>query len=311
MRISDRIGRRLKLHDLHILMAVVKAGSMSKAAALLNTGQPAISRSIRELERTLGVCLLERGPRGVEPTAYGRAALHGGATVFDGLRQTIKNIEFLVDPKVGEVRIGCDLSQAASFVPVVVDRLSRRFPRMLFHVVTPEADALRDLHERNLDLLIARRFGSTTDEQLDFEVLFDGSYVVAAGSQNPWGRRRRIALAELAKEPWTLPPRETPAGAAIIEAFHASGIEYPRATVFVGPALVRIGLLATGRFLTICPSSILRFPIRRPEIKPLPVELPMAPAPIGIVTLKNRILSPVVQLFIEHAREIGKRLAKQ
>jgi DNA-binding transcriptional LysR family regulator len=310
MGVSDRIGRRLKLQDLHILMAVVKAGSMSKAAVLLNTGQPAISRSIRELERTLGVCLLERGPRGVEPTAYGRAVLNGGAAVFDDLRQTVKNIEFLVDPEVGEVRIGCDLSQAASFVSVVVDQLSRRYPRMQFHVVTPETDAVRDLHERNLDLLITRKFGSTTDEQLDFEVLFDGSYVVAAGSRNPWARRRRIALAELAKEPWTLPLRETPAGAAIIEAFHASGIDCPRASVFVRAALVRIGLVATGRFLTICPSSILQFPIRYPQIKPLPVELPIAPVPVGIVTLKNRMLSPVVQLFIEHAREIGRRLAK-
>jgi DNA-binding transcriptional LysR family regulator len=67
MQLSDRIGLRMKLHDLHVLMAVVQAGSMSKAAALLNTAQPAISRSIAELERTIGVRLLERNPHGVEP----------------------------------------------------------------------------------------------------------------------------------------------------------------------------------------------------------------------------------------------------
>jgi DNA-binding transcriptional LysR family regulator len=81
MQVSDRIGRRMKLHDLHVLMTVVQAGSMNKAAALLNTGQSAISRSIAELEHTVGVRLVDRNPRGVEPTEYGRALLDGGAGV--------------------------------------------------------------------------------------------------------------------------------------------------------------------------------------------------------------------------------------
>src|ERR1051326_9209681 len=104
MRLSDRIGCRLKLHDLHVLMTVVQAGSMSKAAALLNTGQPAISRSISELEHALGVRLLDRSRHGVKPTEYGRALLDGGTAVFDDLRQTVKSISFLADPTVGEVQ---------------------------------------------------------------------------------------------------------------------------------------------------------------------------------------------------------------
>src|SRR4051812_26190685 len=106
MQVSDRIGRRMKLHDLHVLMTVVQAGSMSKAAALLNTGQPAISRSIADLEHTIGIRLLERNRQGVEPTEYGRALLAGGAAVFDDLRQAVKNIEYLADPTVGEIRVG-------------------------------------------------------------------------------------------------------------------------------------------------------------------------------------------------------------
>ena len=62
MQVSDRIGRRMKLHDLHVLMTVVQAGSMNKAAALLNTGQSAISRSIAELEHTVGVRLVDATP---------------------------------------------------------------------------------------------------------------------------------------------------------------------------------------------------------------------------------------------------------
>src|SRR6185436_19084337 len=142
MQVSDRIGRRMKLQDLHVLMAVVQAGSMNKAAALLNTGQSAISRSIAELEHSIGVRLLDRNPQGVEPTRYGRALLDGGAAAFDDLRQALKNIEFLADPTAGEVRIGSSALLAASFVSAVFDRLSRRYPRIVFHLVFGHGDRL-------------------------------------------------------------------------------------------------------------------------------------------------------------------------
>jgi DNA-binding transcriptional LysR family regulator len=195
MQLSDRIGRRMKLHDLHVLMAVVQAGSMSKAAVLLNTTQPAISRSIAELERTIGARLLDRNTQGVEPTKYGRALLDGGAAVFDDLRQAVKNIEFLADPTAGEVRIGCNPFLATSFVSAVVDRLSRRYPRVVFHVAAEPVEILqRELSARNVDLLVAWRFGPSPDQHMEFEFLFDDSFVVVAGAQNPWVRRRRSSL---------------------------------------------------------------------------------------------------------------------
>src|SRR5437868_10431245 len=85
MQLSDRIGSRMKLQDLHVLMTVVQAGSMGKAAQILNTTQPNISRSIGELEHALGVRLLDRHRQGIEPTEYGRALLDCGMAVFDDL----------------------------------------------------------------------------------------------------------------------------------------------------------------------------------------------------------------------------------
>jgi DNA-binding transcriptional LysR family regulator len=312
MQLSDRIGRRLKLQDLHILMTVVQAGSMGKAAERLNTVQPSISRSIADLEHSLGVRLLDRHRQGVEPTEYGRALLDCGVAVFDELRQGVKKIEFLADPAAGEVRIGNAMTGAASFVAAVIDRLSRRYPSIIFHLVPAGMDALhRELSERNIDLLIARRGGPSTDEQFGFEILYDDSYVVVASVQNPWARRRRIELAELVNEPWVLPTPESVVGLVAMEAFRACGLDYPRATVFANFAEPRMSLLTTGRFLTISPASTLKFPSRRPDLKALPVELPKARVPVGIVTVKNRTLSPVAKLFIEHAREVAKPLTKR
>ena len=96
-----------------------------------------------------------------------------------------------------------------------------------------------------------------------------------------------------------------------VEAFRASGLDYPRTPVFIIPTEVRISLLATGHFLTILASSALRFPTRRTEIKALPIDLPLPLVPVGIVSLKNRTLSPVARLFTEQAREVAKPLARR
>ncbi len=312
MQLSDRIGSRMKLQDLHVLMSVVQAGSMGKAAQRLNTTQPNISRSIAELERTLGVRLLDRHRHGIDPTEYGRALLDCGVAVFDDLRQGVKNIEFLADPTAGEVRIGSTPFLAASFVSSLVDRLSRRYPRIVFHLVTGYIETLhRELSERKVDLLILRSLGPMADERLDFEFLFDDSYVVAAGAQSRWARRRRIEIAELANELWVLPPPESVIGSIVMGAFRASGLGYPRVTVVTDSPHMRISLLATGRFVSIFPASALKFLARGSELKILPVELPMARRPNGIVTLKNRALSPVARLFIDWAREVAKPLAKR
>ena len=312
MQLNDRIGCRMKLHDLHVLMAVVQAGSMSRAAALLNTGQPAISRSIADLEHALGVRLLDRNRQGVKPTEYGRALLDGGTAVFDDLRQTVKNIAFLADPTVGEVRVGCNPFLAASFVSAVVDRLSRHYPRVVFRLVTAYVETLhRELTERNVDFLIARRSGAIADERLDYEFLFDESYSVAVGVQNSWARRRKIELAELVNEPWVLPPPESTLGSLVMEAFRASGLDYPRTSVIGEPAEVRISLLATGRFISIFPDSVLRFSARSPALKALPVKQSLGRMPVGIVTLKDRTISPLAQLFINTTRELAKQLAKK
>src|SRR5215470_8884305 len=134
MQLSDRIGRRVKLQDLHILMTVVQVGSMGRAAERLNTGQPNISRSIADLEHAFGVRLLDRGPHGVEPTVYGRALLKRGNVAFDELKQSVMDIESLADPTRGELRIGCSEAFAAALLPSIVHPFSERYPRVVLHV---------------------------------------------------------------------------------------------------------------------------------------------------------------------------------
>lgn len=310
MDLSDRIERRLKLHDVRVLLSVVKAGSMHKAAEQLGTSQPAVSRSISDLERALGVRLLDRSRRGVEPTHYGRAFMKRGVAVFDELKQGAKDIEFLADPTAGELRIGCTEAVAVGPGFAVMDRLTRQHPRMVFNVVTTGELALhRTLAEREVELVMSALSGPVPEEFL-VETLFSDALVVVAGLQSPWTRRRKIALAELMNESWTLLQPGGPAGALIEGVFRASGLGLPRTSVITASLNLRNRLLATGRFLTIQSGYTLAPPSKYPLLKALPVKLPDVQRRVAILTLKNRTLSPLAELFIKTARQVAKGLAK-
>jgi len=312
MNAGDRIARRIRLQDLHVLMAVVETGSMGKAAQRLNITQPAISRSIGELEHAFGVRLLDRHRHGVEPTPCGRALLDCGLAVFDDLRQGVRTIEALADPTVGEVRVASGYHLSASLVATIVDRLSRRNPRITVHLTSRETTSMlyRELLERRVDLLVARSLSSSAEaELLTFEHLFDDRYYVVAGARHPLSHKRSIDREELSRALWILATPEVASGEAALAALKSIGLSSPRVSATAGLPDVRMRLLATGRYLTIFSASALRFPARGDHFKVLPVELPFPSVPIGIVTLKNRTLSPATQSFINLVRETARTLA--
>jgi DNA-binding transcriptional LysR family regulator len=311
MQWNDRIGRRLKLSDLHILLVVSEAGSMAKAARVLSVSHPVVSRAISGLEHALGARLLERGASGVVPTAYGRALVSRGVAAFDELRQAVKDLEFLADPTVGEVRIGSTVPLSSSFVSAVLERLNKRFPRMVFQLQAAESATLLDeLNARKLDLLVARKFGPVAEGHWLFETLYEDPYVIVASVGNPLVRRRKLALAELLDEPWALPPPDSLFGLVVVQAFRSRGLDYPRASVICFSFEVRNSLVASGRYLTVVPRSIVRLPARRPGIKILPVPLPAPHMPIGLVTLRDRDVGPVARIFMKEARELARELQK-
>lgn len=310
--LDERVIRRLKLRELRILMAVAQAGSMGKAAAQLALSQPAVSKAIAEMEHTFNVPLLDRTAHGVEPTLYGGALLKWALAVFDDLRQGVREIEFLADPTAGEVRIGSHEMMNLGLLPAVIDRLSRQYPRLVFTVTFAPTSSLqyRDLRERRVDLIFGRMMAPIQDEDLHAEILYEDPLVVAGGGDNKWLRRRNIDPAELIDEPWCLPTSDGPTHEFIANAFRALGLELPRRTVQSSSPHLYYAMAQSGRFLTVATASTLRLNGKRLGLKALPVRFSIKLGPIGIVTLKNRTISPVSQLFIDCARKLAKTFAE-
>jgi DNA-binding transcriptional LysR family regulator len=304
----ERIARRISLRDLRIVGAVARSGSMGKAAKELAVSQPVISKAISDLEHALGLRLFDRSRYGVEATIYGQAFLKCGTVIFDDLRQGMKELQFMADPGAGELRIGCTEPLASGFVPAVINRLSRRYPRVVFHVVPGDSRTLRsrELRQREIELAVALAPGPHADGDLNVEILFDDRFVVLVGSRSIWARRRQIRLSDLIQEAWILAPVGT---VDIPAAFRDRGLQPPRAHVLSFSVPLHHQLLATGRFITMLPVSMLQLGKHLP-LKRLPIELPNIPRPVAIITLANRTLSPLARLFIATAREVAKPLAK-
>src|SRR5262245_41616978 len=199
-KLDERILRRLKLRELRVLLAVAETGSMGKTATRLAMPQPAVSKAIGEIEHIVGVQLLNRTPQGVEPTPYGHALLKWAVAVFDDLRQAAKEIEALSNPGLGEIRLGTTDSMIAGFVPAVIDRFSRQYPKVVFEVLPAAtfADQYVELRERRIDLILGRlATPATSTADLKSEILFEDPMFPAAAVGSKWLRARKIELADL------------------------------------------------------------------------------------------------------------------
>ena len=260
MQWNDRIGRRIKLRDLHVLLATIESGSMARAAQQLSISQPVVSKTIAGLEDSLGARLLDRTPQGIEPTAYGRALLACGTAVFDDLRRGVQEIEFLADPTRGELNVGGAGPFIEGIIPAAVARIAERHPHITFRVLETDAGTLcRLLRERRIDLAVCRPPNAMDKNDFASECLFEETMVVIAGRESRWSTRRKLNLRDLLGEPWALPESDNVAATFVADVFLAARLKPPKPRVVSNSVAMRVRLVETGKFLTMIPASMLHF----------------------------------------------------
>jgi DNA-binding transcriptional LysR family regulator len=231
--------------------------------------------------------------------------------MFDELHQGVRELEHLADPDGGEINLACTETINAGLVAVAMERMSRQYPRVSFGVDSGETPILlsRYLLERISDFVITRPYGAAIDPDVRAEPLFREKLQVVVGRSSPWARRRRLTLRELAGEPWILSRNEATGDSPVVEAFRDAGLPLPRCRVLTGSLNVRYTLLATGRFVTVMPRSLLRFGAARSSLKVLPIDMAQWSMPTMILTLANRSLDPAARTFLDIVRELSRPLA--
>ncbi|MGE0725213.1 MAG: LysR family transcriptional regulator [Alphaproteobacteria bacterium] len=302
---TSRAARRIKLKDLLILEATATTGTMAGAAQRLALTQSAISKAIAGLEATVGAPLLERDARGVAPTAAGRILLARGRVVADELAEGMKEIAAAADPTAGEIRIGVN-DGVAPILARMVDRLSRRHPRIRFAITVRDGGALLQLLQtRDLDLVLHRWIPEDGNAAFRGEPLFNTSLAVVAGERHRLAARRRLSLAGLMDEAWALSPPETTLGQLVGEAFAAHGLPLPEARITTLSVAMRLYLLGGGQFVTMLPRSMARMQ-DGPRLRALAVPIAPTRGAVGLITLRRRPVSGIAQLFMETARGVAR-----
>jgi DNA-binding transcriptional LysR family regulator len=310
MRWDDRIGRRLRLKDLHTLQTIAEAGSMAKASAQLSLSQPAISKAIADMEHVLGTPVLDRSSRGVELTACGRLLLERGRSIFDDLRQCMGEIEELSDPTRGEIRIGTT-EPISIFVSEAIVRLARQYPRITYRVeVSDTATLLRLLRERNLDVVVTRWTSTSIADDLVAKVLYKSVLGVMANRHHPLLRRKRLELSDLMNERWTLSPADSFLGRLVGDVFRRRKLELPRAIVTTISVYMRLNLLAGAEFLTILPIGMEQHRSNRAWLRALDVDLSDSSGPIAGITLRKRHMAGATKLFLKSCSDALPKLPR-
>jgi DNA-binding transcriptional LysR family regulator len=310
---EQQLGRRLKLRDLHVFFTVADRGTMAKAAAQLGVAAPTVSEVIADLENALGVRLLDRSTVGVTPTIYGKALLKGGRIAFDELRQSIREIEFLADPKVGDLRMMCDESISAALLPSIIRRFTAQHPHVTFAVEAFDLESYASkLRDRKFDLVLTRRpqpdMQNDPLQELNADILLNDELVVVAGKTSALARRRKLGFADLAGERWILTAPGSLNYDVVAEAFRAQGLAMPNVSISTFSVHLRTNLVASGEFISALPRSVLRLHAELFGLKELPLALPVKPWPVTLLTLKNRTMSPTVARFIACGHDVARSI---
>lgn len=298
---AELVSRRLKLRQLEVLLAVARSGSMAKAAEALAITQPVVSKSIADLEATLGVRLLDRTTRGIDLTLFGRALLERSVAIFNDLKTSVNELDFLADGTGGHLRIGSSDTIAFGMLGAILDRLSRRYPRLDFEAIAGLPH--EDLVTRKIDLVIGR-LPSVIPNDMNVSILYDEEAYIVTSEHNPLTRRRRVPLAELVEQQWCGFSFDSFPFSLWTGAFQARGLKMPRNVVETPSLLAQMGLARTGQFVTILPRTMIHFGGH--HLRKIDIDLPAPTYPVGILTLKHRAPNPITPVFINCAREVAK-----
>lgn len=289
----------IKMHQLRAFVSVARQGSIRGAGRVLNLSQPALTKSIKELEQSLGTRLFVRRRQGVTLTDCGDAFFKHASLILEELRVAHEDIAQRLGGTSGRVNIGVGASIARTIMPVVIERFHREFPNVKVRIAEGQlVSMIPELRQGELDFTVNTYYQGPFDNELLYEKLMDKEYRVMARRGHPQANAR--SMHELRDCDWTMP---TPRGSyykLLSEVFSDMEVE-PNISVICETFMSCTSLIAKTDFLSVLSVDIVNDPVIGQSLVALDLDLPLPKATFYLIQRRDTTLTPMAahlaQLF--------------
>ena len=301
---AERLSAYLTLRQMRVLVAVAEQGGVVKAAQSLHLAQPAISRSLHQLENALGMPLFDRSPRGMTLTVFGEALVRRVRTVFCELRDAGEELTSLQDMSYGRLSIGCTPLLTIGAMPRVLSTILAARPGLALSVMEGDSTTLlRELRLRNIDMALARLPPPASREpDLDYEHLYEEKLFLVSCPDRAMARYSYRSLADTVNQPWVLPMTNSMLYRVIPETFARENLPPPTARVHASSPSISLSLVATTDMITLMPGSILANWTGRHPIAIISKLDTLDYGSVGCMTLRAKHPTPAAKEFISILR---------
>ncbi len=245
----------MESRDLQYFAVVAEHGNLRRAAEAIGISQPALSKTLRRLEKSAGTKVVKRTPKGVEMTAMGNALLAHAKRLQLAMDDVLKEVADLNGGRSGILRIGASFEAAELLLPAACEILMQRSPDVITKITVGTNEALIPaLRNAELDLILS---GIPKAGERDFmqERLWDEVFIVCAAASHPLARRKRVGITDLAGERWTLASATTLSWQQVYRAFADNGLPPPHVAMESNFRLIRLHLSRIPASLALFPDG--------------------------------------------------------
>ncbi|RZF23701.1 LysR family transcriptional regulator [Paraburkholderia sp. UYCP14C] len=301
---NDAILRRLRGAHIALLIALDDHGSLRKAAQQISLSQPAITKSLQELEVIFGVELFSRSPRGIVPNDLGRCVIRHARTLRADVGTMRDEMAAILRGGGGTLAIGAVMGSLPTWLAPAVRALRAEQPDTAIEVWEDNsARLLAMLDQRLLDLVIARPSVSVHPEAYDFIPLEVEEICLVVDGADSLGDETSVQLADIIENPWIVPQATLPMRSVFEQMLDDEGLNFPRYAMETTSTFATLALLRTGSgTVGLIPRKVAEYFAAGGLVKILPIYIERRGAPYGIATRRGATLTQSMQKFIELCR---------
>lgn len=293
----------MKFDERHLvqLAAVVQAGGVTEGAAMLGMSQPAVSRTLSQMEKRLGEPLFVRGKRPLAPTPLGKTLAEHGLIILSASRAASEAIDNFRGGTSGLVRLGGVPFFMDALISPMIASFQNEFPDVRFQQSYGYlADLRAALEAGRIDLAVCPIDILDEGSGLEFEEILPGRNVVACRSTHPLLLKRKLKTTDLLEYSWIAPPPGSPLHADLRSILHSLGATEVKIRFSGGSLASVLNYMAATDALTVLPHGVVFAFRKERHITALPIKVPHPDRALGLLRLSAAPRSPAVDKFARH-----------